>query len=90
MTVNLKCLSWNVQSIRNKCAEVMEHVKDYDADVVFVSETWMQADNDVITAEIKSHGYTMKHNRRRNRDKDLWRRSWCYVEDFIVPQPNYK
>ena len=41
-----------------------------DADVVFISETWMQSNNDDITAQIKSHGYVMKHNRRRNRDKD--------------------
>ena len=70
LTDNLKCISWNVQSIRNKCAEVMEHVQDYDADVVFVSETWMQSNNDDITAQIVPYGYIMKHNRRQNRDKD--------------------
>ena len=65
----LKCLSWNVQSLQNKCAEVMEHVQDYEADVVFLSETWMQSNNNEITAMVKSYGYTLLHNRRCNRDK---------------------
>lgn len=47
----------------------MEHVKDHDADVVFLSETWMQSNNDDITAMIKPYGYKLLHNRRRNRDK---------------------
>ena len=28
---SLRCASWNVQSIRNKCPEVMEHILDLDA-----------------------------------------------------------
>ena len=47
----------------------MEHIIDYDADVVFVSETWMQSNNDDITAMIKPYGYKLLINRRRNRDK---------------------
>ena len=46
---NLSCVSWNVQSIRNKCAEVLEHIVDYDADVVYVTETWMEAEKNDIT-----------------------------------------
>ena len=67
----LSCLSWNVQSLQNKCAEVMVHIKDYNADVVFLSETWMRSEKDDITAMIKPYGYTLVHNRRRNRDKVL-------------------
>ena len=66
----IKCVSWNVQSIRNKCSEVMEHIIDYDADLVFVTETWMESDKNDITAMIKDRGYAMIHNRRKNRDKD--------------------
>ena len=47
----------------------MEHVKDHDADVIFLSETWMQSNNDDITAMMKPYGYKLDHNRRRNRDK---------------------
>ena len=65
-----KCVSWNVQSIRNKCGEVLEHVTDHDADIVFLSETWMEADTNDITAAMKASGYTLIHNRRRDRDKE--------------------
>ena len=47
----------------------MEHVKDYEADVIFLTETWMQFDNDDVTATVKTHGYKLLHNRRRNREK---------------------
>ena len=67
----LNCLSWNVQSIRNKCSEVMEHVGGHVADVVFLSETWMRSNNDDITAMVKPYGYRPLHNRRKNRDKTI-------------------
>ena len=41
---------------------------DYDADVVYLSETWMKSNNDDITAMIKPYGYKIRHKRRRNRD----------------------
>ena len=63
-------ISWNVQSIRNKCADVMEHVLDHDASIVFVSETWMEADKNDITALIKTYGYTLIHDRRKKREKE--------------------
>ena len=52
----IKCVSWNVQSIRNKCAEVMEHIIDHNAGAVFLTETWMEADKNDITAMVKSYG----------------------------------
>jgi len=66
----MMCVSWNVQSIRNKCAQVIEHILDHDTDVVFLSETWMEADKNDITALIKTYGYKLIHNRRQNRDKE--------------------
>ena len=60
-----------MQSIRNKCAEVLEHVLDYKADVVFLTETWMEADKNDITAMIKSRGYKLLHNRRVDRKKEV-------------------
>ena len=67
----MSCVSWNVQSIRNKCPKVLEHIIDQDADVVFLSETWMEADNNDITALIKDSGYKLLHNRRKDRDKEV-------------------
>ena len=67
---NIKCISWNVQSIRNKCAEVMEHVLDHDASIVFLSETWMEAEQNDITALVRTYGYTLRHNRRKGRKKE--------------------
>lgn len=71
MSCNLVCVAWNVQSIRNKCAEVIEHVLDYKADVVFLCETWMEAEKNDITAMIKSRGYKLLHNRRVDREKEV-------------------
>ena len=70
MKTNVSCIAWNVQSIRNKCAEVLEHVVDNDADVVFLSETWMEAETNDVTAMVKERGYRLLHNRRKNREKE--------------------
>ena len=67
----LRCVSWNFQSIRNKCAEVMEHILDHDANVVFLSETWLEADKNDITAQFRSYGFTLLHNRRKGREKEI-------------------
>ena len=48
----------------------MEHVLDYNADVVFLTETWMESDKNDITAKIKDHGYKLLHTRRKNREKE--------------------
>ena len=53
----------------NKCPEVMEHIKDSEPDVIFLSETWMPEERNNVTALIKSYGYKLLHNRRKNRQK---------------------
>ena len=68
----------------NKCTEVMEHIIDYDADIVFLSETWMPSDNNDITAEIKSYGYKLLHNRRKDRDKIAGGGVGVMLKDTIV------
>ena len=67
---SIKCISWNVQSVRNKCAEVMEHVRDINASIAFLTETWMEAEKNDVTAIMKSYGYKFLHNPRRNRMKE--------------------
>ena len=48
----------------------MEHILDRNSDVVFLTETWMQSDKNALTAEIKTYGYKLLHNRRKDRAKD--------------------
>ena len=48
----------------------MEHVSDIDASIAFLTETWMEADKNDVTAVIKSYGYKLLHDRRRDREKE--------------------
>ncbi len=49
----------------------MEHVLDRNSDIVFLTETWLHSDKNAITAEIKTYGYKLLHNRRKDREKVL-------------------
>ena len=69
ITGRLKAVAWNVQSIVNKQTEVLKHILDTDPDVVFVSETWLPDDKNDITATVKSYGYKLLHNHRKDREK---------------------
>ena len=48
----------------------MEYILDCNSDIVFLAETWLQTDKNLITAEIKTYGYALLHNRRKDRQKD--------------------
>ena len=48
----------------------MEHILDCNSDIVFLTETWLQTDKNPITAEIKTYGYALLHDRRKDRQKD--------------------
>ena len=48
----------------------MEHIIDLDSDIVFLTETWLESDNNSVTAEVKSYGYRLLHDRRKDRDKE--------------------
>ena len=48
----------------------MEHIMDRKSDIVFLTETWLQSDNNSITPEIKTYGYRLLHDRRKEREKD--------------------
>ena len=48
----------------------MEHIIDRESDIAFLTETWLHSDNNSITAEIKTYGYQLLHNRRKDRLKD--------------------
>ena len=67
----LHCLVFNSQSICNKCPEVMEHVVDNDADIVFLSETWLRSMKNEVTGAVKEYGYTLRHTTRKGRKKEI-------------------
>ena len=66
----IRCSLWNVRSLNNKLGGIMEHILDRDADIVFLTETWLQSDTNNITAEIKTYGYKLLHDRRKDRAKE--------------------
>ena len=61
---------WNVTSLVHKTEKIMEHILDRDPDVVFYTETWLTSDCNHVTALVKTYGYKLLHNRRKNRLKE--------------------
>ena len=47
----------------------MEHVLDYEADVVFLTETWQTTLNNPVTAAAKDYGFTLYHETRNHDTK---------------------
>ena len=47
----------------------MEHVKDHNADVVFLTETWQTSLKNKVTAAVKNYGYELKHSVRQHDTK---------------------
>ena len=68
-STSLICLSWNVHSLNNKTDEVMEHVLDFNADLVFLCELWLQSDINCVTAKVKTYNYTLLHTIRKSTTK---------------------
>ena len=66
----VKCSLWNVTSMINKTPMIMEHLIDRSPDIVFLNETWLKSDTSDITALLKTYGYKLVHNRRKNRAKE--------------------
>ena len=66
----VNCSMWNETSMVNKTPNILEHLLDRDPGIVFISETWLKSDSGDITALLKSCGYKLVHNRRKNRAKE--------------------
>ena len=66
----LNCALWNVTSMVHKTDTIMEHILDRDADIVFLTETWLTSDCNHVTAMVKTYGYELLHSRRKNRQKE--------------------
>ena len=67
----LRCAVWNIGSLNNKLPGIMEHILDRKSDIVFLTETWLPSDKNSITAEVKTYGYKLLHNRRKDRLKEI-------------------
>ena len=48
----------------------MEHIMDRKPNIVFLNETWLKSEASDITALVKTYGYQLIHDRRKNRDKE--------------------
>ena len=57
----MQCSVWNVHSLNNKLSEIMEHVIDFDSDIVFFTETWLKFEKCKLTADFKDFGYKLLH-----------------------------
>ena len=50
------CL-WNAHSVRNKTTHITECVHERDIDIMFITETWLNAQDDVVIGECTPPGY---------------------------------
>jgi hypothetical protein len=64
---SLKFFLFNPRSICNKVLQVMETLKDNTIDIAGICETWLRDANSPITATIKSYGYSILHNHRKDK-----------------------
>ena len=49
----------------------MEFLIDHNTDIAFITETWLTSDKNSVTAEIKNYGFELKHNIRKDREKEV-------------------
>lgn len=59
----------NVHSARNKTCYVADYAIEHNVDVLFLTETWLREDDNVIIGELKPPGYSFL-NVPRSSDKD--------------------
>ena len=66
----LRVLSLNTQSLRNKVSDVLSIIEDLDVDIAFIQESWLKASDGAIFAQIKDHGFST-HTFRKARKSDV-------------------
>lgn len=57
---NLQLALVNPCSVRNKTADICEHVVSSNTDVCLFTETWLKTNDSVVRAELKPSGYGLK------------------------------
>ena len=54
----------------NKTPELMEHVVDNSADIVFLTETWLKSRKNAVTAAVQHYNYKLYHCNRTGQSKE--------------------
>ena len=82
--LTIKCCLWNVLSLLRKLPKVMEHIIDSDPEIVFFTETWLQSEKNSVTAEVKTFGYKLIHDPRKDCEKEQGGVVCIMVRDSVV------
>jgi exonuclease III len=61
-------ISFNCRSMRNKIEDICSLLLDYNIDIVFLQETWLNKGDKSVVFEIKDHGLDMVNVNRVQRD----------------------
>eukprot|EP00116_Pleurobrachia_bachei_P000741 sb/3461003/ len=64
LSPNIKVAVMNCCSLRNKTHEIMEEAVWEGLDVIFVTETWLHANEKSLEREISEYGYSLVHKSR--------------------------
>ena len=56
---NVNVCLWNAHSIRNKTTHLVEFIVGNDIDVMVLTESWLNSEDDVIVGECTPPGYTL-------------------------------
>ena len=60
----MKCLLWNACSLNNKILDFIHILEDNDIEISFLTETWLQSQNNHVTALLLEAGYKISHYHR--------------------------
>ena len=62
----------------------MEHITDSDLDIAFFTETWLQSEKNSVSAEIKTFGYKLIYDTRKDHEKERGGDVCIMVTDSLV------
>ena len=65
--LSMKFMLFNPRSLNNKIMLLMNAILDHSVDIAAICETWLTDVNNPITATIKSMGFSIIHNYRKDR-----------------------
>ncbi len=55
---NINICLWNARSIRNKTITCSEYILEHDVDAMFLTESWLKVNDDVVTGETTPPGFS--------------------------------
>eukprot|EP00057_Strongylocentrotus_purpuratus_P002063 XP_003723768.1 PREDICTED: RNA-directed DNA polymerase from mobile element jockey-like [Strongylocentrotus purpuratus] len=65
---NLNVHLWNCNSVRNKTSLLFDHIIDNNVDIMFLTETWLRAEDPVVINECTPAGFTFLNVARGRND----------------------